>query len=138
LVFLLFCQFLSLSFFNKLHQSQTASATNRFREIGIKKTMGFNRRRLWFQFMLESMSLTVAASLTGIFIAQLALPSLNNMIGWGSFPNILENPKLIFIILAVTLITGFLSGIHPAYIISSYNPVAALKQKFILKNQMKP
>ncbi len=65
---------------------QTASATNRFREIGIKKTLGFNRRRLWFQFMLESMSLTVAASLTGIFIAQLAIPSLNNMIGWGSIP----------------------------------------------------
>ena len=53
------------------------------------------------------------------------------MLGWGTFPNILENPKLIFIILAVTLITGFLSGIHPAYVISSYSPVAALKQKFI-------
>jgi putative ABC transport system permease protein len=77
------------------------------------------------------MSLTIAASLTGIFIAQLALPYLNTMIGWGSFPNILENPKLIFIILAVTLITGFLSGIHPAYVISSFRPVAALKQKFI-------
>jgi putative ABC transport system permease protein len=110
---------------------QTASATNRFREIGIKKTLGFNKRRLWFQFMFESMVLSIAASLTGIFLAQLAIPSLNNMIGWGSFPNILENPKLIFIILAVTLITGFLSGVHPAYVISSYSPVAALKQKFI-------
>jgi putative ABC transport system permease protein len=110
---------------------QTASATNRFREIGIKKTLGFNKRRLWFQFMFESMVLSIAASLTGIFLAQLAIPSLNNMIGWGSFPDILENPKLIFIILAVTLITGFLSGVHPAYVISSYSPVAALKQKFI-------
>jgi putative ABC transport system permease protein len=110
---------------------QTASATNRFREIGIKKTLGFNKKRLWSQFMFESMSLTIAASLTGVFLAQLALPSLNNVIGWGSFPNILENPKLIFIILAVTLVTGFLSGIHPAYVISSYSPVAALKQKFI-------
>jgi putative ABC transport system permease protein len=110
---------------------QTASATNRFREIGIKKTLGFNRRRLWFQVMFESMALTIAASMTGIFLAQLAIPYLNNAIGWGTFPNILENPKLIFIILAVTLLTGFLSGMHPAYIISSYSPVAAMKQKFI-------
>jgi putative ABC transport system permease protein len=110
---------------------QTASATNRFREIGIKKTLGFNKRRLWFQFMFESMTLTIASALTGILIAQLALPSLNNMLGWGFFASIPENPKLIFIILAVTLITGFLSGIHPAYVISSYSPVAALKQKFI-------
>jgi putative ABC transport system permease protein len=110
---------------------QTASATNRFKEIGIKKTLGFNRRRLWFQFMFESMVLTIGAFLTGIFLAQLAIPFLNNTIGWGTFPNILENPKLILIILAVTLITGFLSGIHPAYVISSYSPAAALKQKFI-------
>jgi putative ABC transport system permease protein len=110
---------------------QTASVTNRFREIGIKKTLGFNKRRLWFQFMFESMALTIAASLTGIFLAQLAIPSLNNMIGWGTFPGILENPKLILIILFVTLVTGFLSGIHPAYVISSYSPVAALKQKFV-------
>jgi putative ABC transport system permease protein len=110
---------------------QTASATNRFREIGIKKTLGFNRRRLWFQVMFESMAITIAASLTGIFLAQLAIPYLNNAIGWGTFPIILENPKLIFIILAVTVVTGFLSGIHPAYVISSYSPVAALKQKFI-------
>lgn len=110
---------------------QTASATNRFREIGIKKTLGFNKRSLWFQVMLESMTLTIVASLTGIFLAQLAIPYLNNAIGWGTFPNILENPKLIFIILVVTLITGFLSGIHPAYVISSYSPVTAMKQKFI-------
>jgi putative ABC transport system permease protein len=77
------------------------------------------------------MALTIVASLTGIFLAQLAIPYLNNAIGWGTFPNIIESPKLIFIILAVTLITGFLSGIHPAFVISSYRPVAALKQKFI-------
>jgi putative ABC transport system permease protein len=110
---------------------QTASASTRFREIGIKKTLGFNKRRLWFQFMSESMSLTIVSSLTGLFIAQLVSPYLNNLIGWGRFPGMLENPKLILIIVVVTLLTGFLSGIHPAFIISSYSPVDALKQKFI-------
>jgi putative ABC transport system permease protein len=110
---------------------QTASATNRFREIGIKKTLGFNKRRLWFQFMFESMTITITASLIGIFVAQLALPLLNKMLTWGTFPDLLENPKLILIILAVTLVTGFLSGMQPAYVISSYSPVMALKQKFL-------
>jgi putative ABC transport system permease protein len=113
---------------------QTASASNRFREIGIKKTLGFNKRSLWSQVMFESMTLTLGSFLTGILLAQLAIPYLNNAIGWGTFANILETPKLIFIILGVTLITGFLSGIRPAYIISSYSPVAALKQKFIPEN----
>jgi putative ABC transport system permease protein len=110
---------------------QTASASNRFREIGIKKTLGFHKRSLWYQVMFESMALTLGSFLTGILLAQLAIPYLNNAIGWGTFANILENPNLIFIILGVALITGFLSGTRPAYVISSYSPVAALKQKFI-------
>jgi putative ABC transport system permease protein len=110
---------------------QTANATNRFREIGIKKTLGFTRKRLWLQFMIESVSLTVFAASMGVILAQLALPSLNSIFGEGTFPGILENRKLIFIILGVSLVIGFLSGIHPAYVITSYSPVTALKQKFI-------
>jgi putative ABC transport system permease protein len=110
---------------------QTANATTRFREIGIKKTLGFNKKRLWKQFMSESIMLTFVAAIIGLFIAQLAIPALNNMLGGDTFSRTFENWKLLVVIFAVTLVTGFLSGLHPAYVISSYNPVAALKQKFI-------
>ncbi len=110
---------------------QTANATTRFREIGIKKTVGFNKRRLWNQFIFESLALTLAAALIGLFLTHLAMPSLNRMLGENYSSSPLENWRLLGIILAVTLLTGFLSGIHPAYVISSYNPVAALKQKFL-------
>ena len=109
---------------------QTANATNRFREIGIKKTLGFSKKRIWLQFMIESVSLTVFAALAGVCLTQLVLPSLNRIFGEGTFPGLSENWNLIFIILGVTLLTGFLSGIHPAYVITSYNPVTALKQKY--------
>jgi putative ABC transport system permease protein len=109
---------------------QTANATTRFREIGIKKTVGFDRKRLWNQFMLESVSLTFGAAITGLALAQLTLPSINKMLGTEILSGSLGNPKLLFIIFIVTLVTGLLSGIHPAYVISSYNPVAALKQKY--------
>lgn len=113
---------------------QTASATNRLREIGIKKTVGFSRKQIWLQIIFETMSLTFAAALIGIVVAQVALPSLNNLFSNKifTFPDFMENKKLILIIFAVTAITGFLSGIHPAYIISSYNPVAALKTKYVV------
>ena len=113
---------------------QTASATNRFREIGIKKTLGFSKQQLWLQVILESMFLTFMAAIIGILIAQVFLPSLNNIFDNKifMFPDILENKKLIFIIIGITALTGFLSGIHPAYVISSYNPVTALKQKYIV------
>jgi putative ABC transport system permease protein len=110
---------------------QTANATTRFREIGIKKTLGFNKKRLWKQFMTESVVLTFVAAIAGLFLAQLAIPALNNMLGIETFSRTFENWKLLVVIFVVTLVTGLLSGLHPAYVISSYNPVAALKQKFI-------
>lgn len=110
---------------------QTANASTRSREIGIKKAVGFSKSRLWYQFIFESVSLTLAAALLGLLLAQIIIPALNNLLGTQFFSSTLRNWKLLISILAVTLLTGFLSGIHPAYIISAYNPVSALRQKFI-------
>lgn len=110
---------------------QTANATSRLREIGVKKTIGFDKKRLWYQFMFESILSTMTAALAGLLIAQILLPTLNNMFGSDVFPEISDNWNLVFIIAGVALLTGILSGIHPAYVISSLNPVAALKQKFL-------
>ncbi|HLP75167.1 MAG TPA: ABC transporter permease [Bacteroidales bacterium] len=121
---------LSLSSINYINL-QTANATNRLREIGVKKTVGFDKKRLWSQFMFESVVTTVIAAAFGLLVAQLFLPSLNNMFGSEIFPPLRDNYNLIIIIAAVALATGFISGIHPAWIISSFNPVAALRQKFL-------
>jgi putative ABC transport system permease protein len=110
---------------------QTANATTRLREIGIKKTVGFSKKRLWYQFIFESVFLTLAAAITGLLLVQLAIPAINNIIGTALFSSTFQNWKLLMSVLVVTLLTGFLSGIHPAYVISAYNPVAALKQKFV-------
>lgn len=110
---------------------QTANASTRFREIGIKKAVGFNRKRLWIQFMVESLALSYIATGIGLLIAQSAFPTLNKMLGEEVLTGVTGSWKLISVILLITFITGFLSGIHPAYVISTFNPVAALKQKFI-------
>jgi putative ABC transport system permease protein len=109
----------------------TANSATRLREIGIKKTVGFSKRRLWCQFIFESEALAVAACLIGLMLAQMIVPSLNNMIGKEFFSNIFSNLSLLLTIFLVTLVTGFLSGLYPAYVISAYNPVAALRQKFV-------
>jgi putative ABC transport system permease protein len=110
---------------------QTANASTRFREIGIKKAVGFNRNRLRFQFMFESVALSYVAAGIGLVIAQLFFPALNKFLGAELLTGVIGNWKLILIIFVITFITGYLSGIHPAYVISTFNPVAALKQKFI-------
>jgi putative ABC transport system permease protein len=110
---------------------QTANATTRFREIGVMKTVGFNKKRLWSQFIIESILLAVVAFILGLVAAQMAMPAFNKMIGEDLLTNVFVDWKLILIIFSLTLLTGFLSGIHPAFVISAFNPVKALKQKFV-------
>jgi putative ABC transport system permease protein len=53
------------------------------------------------------------------------------MIGGDIIPNLFSSPALIAIILLVALLTGILSGMHPSYVITRFNPVSALKQKLV-------
>ena len=109
---------------------QTASATSRLREIGIKKTAGFSKRSLILQFLVESMSVSFLAGLIGVFLAELMLPLFNRVIGVTVGEHIFSNLPIIGIVMLVTLLVGFLSGLYPAWIIASFNPVMALKQKY--------
>lgn len=110
---------------------QTANATNRFREIGIKKTVGFTKKQLWKQFMFESIFFAIISALIGLVLAQLAVPAFNRILGAGIITSLVSDWRLILVIATCTLLTGFLSGLHPAYAISSYDPVTAMKQKFV-------
>jgi putative ABC transport system permease protein len=130
LITLLSLLILTLSSINYINL-QTANATNRLREIGVKKTLGFDKKRLWLQFMFESVVTTLITAAAGFLLAQILLPSLNNMFGSETFAPLNHNYLLIAIIGGVAILTGFLSGIHPAWIISSFNPVTALRQKFL-------
>ena len=124
---------LTLSCINYINL-QTANASTRFREIGIKKTVGFSKRRLWFQFMFESVSLSATGGVLGILVAHLAFSPFNRMIGGEIIISLFHDWKLISLVMVVAVVSGILSGIHPAYAISRYNPVNALKQKLVEEN----
>jgi putative ABC transport system permease protein len=121
---------LTLSSINYINL-QTANASTRFREIGIKKAVGFSRRQLWYQFMLESVGLALLGGLIGVLIAHLSYPAFNQMIQANIITSIFSDWKLLTFVLLVSLVTGFLSGLYPAYAISKFNPVSALKQKLV-------
>ena len=59
----------------------TAKAARRFKEVGIKKVVGAERKQLIFQFLTESFLLTVLALLLAIVIAALLLPAFNQITG---------------------------------------------------------
>lgn len=108
---------------------QNANAATRMREIGIKKAVGFNQRQLRNQFLIETLMMTGMAATGGLILAHLAVPIFNQVLGKELIVSVFTKPYLLLIIAGVSVITGLLSGLYPAYVISAFNPVIALKQK---------
>jgi putative ABC transport system permease protein len=100
----------------------TALATGRFKEIGLKKAVGGNRRRLIIQYYIEVFLLVFISLFLAFTITESLLPVFNKLTGKEITIQLL-NPKFILGILSVIIVTVFLAGTYPALYISS--PTAA-------------
>jgi predicted permease len=105
----------------------TAKATVRIKEVGVKKTLGANRRRLAIQFLGESIMMTFLSLMVAVTLVELALPQFNVITGKELSFDL--NPVLVAALLGITLITGLLAGSYPAIYLSGFNPVTVLKGK---------
>jgi putative ABC transport system permease protein len=109
----------------------TAQSVNRAREIGVRKVIGAARPVLVKQFMSESMLLTAFAVLTALFLTTAVLP-LFNQLTQKQLTIPFNQPQFWAALSAITLITGLVSGLYPAFFLSSFNPVGVLKGKLNL------
>jgi putative ABC transport system permease protein len=105
----------------------TAKASRRMKEVGIKKVVGAGRRQLVFQFLTESLMVTVIAVLLAVGLCWLLLPAFNQLTGKQMILSIDRN--LGWALIAITLFTGLLSGSYPALFLSSFKPISILKGK---------
>jgi len=106
----------------------TAKATERAKEVGIRKTMGAGRSTLLLQYLGESTLIAFVSLLLAIAFLALLLPAFNTITGKQLSLGTLD-AGAIFTILALTLITGLLSGSYPAVYLSAFNPIGVLKGK---------
>ena len=107
----------------------TAQATQRAKEIGIRKTMGSQRRQLALQFLNETFLLTAMATILSIAITPLLLNVFADFIPAGLKFNLFDQPIIfLFVILLIAAATLF-SGFYPAIVMSAYKPIAVLKNQ---------
>ena len=114
----------------------TAQSLNRAREVGIRKTLGSSRLQLILQYMSEAFVITLMAVLVGTAIAKVAMIQLNSQYGGNYLQfNLLREPSALFFIAGIMILVTFLAGFYPAFILSGYRPVWALKSQ---RNHGKP
>jgi ABC-type antimicrobial peptide transport system permease subunit len=90
----------------------TAKASRRLKEIGIKKVVGAERKHLVFQFLSESVLLTLFAAVFAVGIALLLLPAFNKITG--KHIGFDFDPAIFLYFIPVILCTGLLAGSYPA------------------------
>ncbi len=105
----------------------TAEAIRRSKEVGIRKTLGSSRKQLIAQFLGETSLVTVAAVLLSFALAQLLIKPVNSFLDIQLELNLLTNFRLIGFLFVLLVVVSVLSGLYPAFVISGYNPIAALK-----------
>jgi putative ABC transport system permease protein len=122
----------------------TAQSAMRAREIGIRKVAGANKRKIFVQFIGESLLVIFVAHIIAMIIVELLLPGFNNLIGnyqgnedlmvFGYINNIgnqlhvdYQSVSLYIGLIAIVLFCGFLAGSYPALYLSSLQPVNIIK-----------
>lgn len=108
----------------------TALASKRAKEIGVRKITGANRSRLILQILSESVIVSLLAVMIGIAITELALPTFNNLIDRDLIFNPYTNIPILGLYLLGVLIVGIFSGLYPAILLSSYKPITIVKSSF--------
>ncbi|MTI29535.1 ABC transporter permease, partial [Xanthovirga aplysinae] len=105
----------------------TARSAERAKEVGIRKSVGAFRSQLLFQFLSESLLLSIISLLLAIGLVDLSLPAFNYLADKPLTSNYWDNGPLLITISGVILFVGTLSGAYPAFILSSTNPAKVLK-----------
>ncbi|AYB32120.1 ABC transporter permease [Chryseolinea soli] len=118
---------LAIAWVNYINLS-TARAMERAREVGIKKSVGAHRSQLISQFIFESVLVNLISVVLATLLAVGLLPVLGEIVGkdltfdFGDY-------RFWVVLTTLFLIGSFVSGIYPAFILSSFKITEVLKGK---------
>ena len=104
----------------------TARSAKRAKEISIRKSVGADRPNLIAQFLGESLIISCCAMLVAIVLVVVLLPWFNMLVEKElifDFTNI----RLWFLMVGITVFVGILAGSYPAFYLSAFNPVKAMR-----------
>jgi putative ABC transport system permease protein len=105
----------------------TARSSVRVKEIGVRKVIGSSKKQLMLMFFAESIMLTIIATLLAGVLIQFVLPYFNQLSGKTLVLLQFGLAKTVFAFITFSLVTGILSGLYPALLLSGFRTISAMK-----------
>jgi putative ABC transport system permease protein len=112
----------------------TAQSAQRAKEIGIRKTIGGSKKQLVFQFLSEAFLLTFIATILSVALTPLILKAFSGFVPDAIKLNITQRPDISLFLFILLIAVTLLSGFYPAIVLSSYKPIAVLKNQISTNN----
>ncbi|HYC30427.1 MAG TPA: FtsX-like permease family protein, partial [Chitinophagaceae bacterium] len=109
----------------------TARSAERAKEVGLRKVVGAEKNQLVWQFLGESLILSLMAFVLAAGLVTLFLPLFNQLAGKTISDGIISNGNQLLYLFSAALAIGLLAGIYPALVLSSFQPITVLKGRFV-------
>lgn len=103
----------------------TAKASRRVKEVGVKKAAGAQRKTLVLQYLGESILMSTLSLLVALLFVSFFLPQFNEITRKQLSLDL--EPKLVLIVIGITLFTGLISGSYPSLYLSGFKAATILK-----------
>ena len=123
---------LSIAWVNYINLS-TAQAFNRSREVGVRKVLGASRSQLVFQYLTETLLLTLVAVCIAFLAVSIFQNSLNEFTGKPLSMAVLNYPWFWLALILSFLLGSVLSGVYVGLTLTSFTPVTAIRGNLTLK-----
>jgi putative ABC transport system permease protein len=105
----------------------TAKSLERAKEIGLRKVVGGSRKQLITQFLFESFTYAISGAILAFAIVSISLPAFSAFSGRNLTLDIFYNSTAGLLFVVIILGVGFISGIYPALLMSSFSFSHAFK-----------
>jgi len=103
----------------------TLSVYERLVEIGVRRAFGAPKTAVFFQFLMESATLSLAGALFGALSSSLVVLAITKIAKWNPYLPLKES----FFSLSVSFLIGLISGVYPALRALSFEPRDILKEE---------
>jgi ABC-type antimicrobial peptide transport system permease subunit len=107
----------------------TAQASQRAKEIGIRKTLGSSRKQIVGQFLGEAFILVLVSAVMSLLLSKWLINVFSDFVPDGLSYQLFKSPVIIFSVIILLVLVTFLSGYYPALVLSKYNAVSVMKNQ---------
>jgi len=108
----------------------TARASNRAKEVGVRKIVGAGRNSLVLQFLGESFLLTLIGVAIALPLLAFCLPWLNEITHSSVSLHLLLGTNIWLMLAGIVVLTGLLAGSYPAFYLSAFQAIKVIKGNF--------